>query len=159
MELKDRISRINEYFTNMEITNIDGKQVIYVGVQFPKGWIVDDEINKKYNVSVVEGTDDGNQYFACDIEDGIDRVFDAIDYNIAKMKDAIERARLLTEKTIQLKELFEDENNTVASLKTLRFEFDKQPSEPEKEILIPNKKKSGEKTEENNINENNPTNE
>lgn len=158
MELKDRISRISEYFANMEITNIDGKQVIYVGVQFPKGWIIDDEINEKYKVSVIEGTD-GNQYFACDIEDGIDNVFDAIDYNIAKMKDAIERARLLTEKTMQLKELFEDENNTVAALKTLRFEFDKQATDPEKEILIPNKKKSVKETEENNKNENSLTNE
>lgn len=141
MELKDRIAKIGEFFDNMEITTVDEKQVIYVGVSFPKGWMIDESINEKYNVSVIPGND-GLFYFACDINDGTDNVFDAIDYNISKMRDAIERAKLLTEKTMELKALFEDENNSVESLKSLKFIFTQTEIEKNNnEILIPSKKR------------------
>ena len=143
MELKDRIARIGEYFNNMEITTLDGKQVIYVGVLFPKGWIIDDTITEKYGVSILKGEDDVI-YFACNIEDGIESVFDAIEYNISKMKDAIERAKLLTEKTFELKAMFEDENNSVEDLRNLKFIFTQTTVEKQNdEILVPQKKKSG----------------
>ena len=40
------------------------------------------------------------------------------------MQEAIERAKLLAEKTKELKELFEDENTSIAKLRTIKFAFD-----------------------------------
>lgn len=159
MDLKNRIDKISEFFDNMEITTVEGKQIIFVGVSFPKGWMIDESINEKYNVSAILGND-GIYYFACNIEDGTDNVFDAIDYTISKMKDAIERAKLLTEKTIELKSLFEDEKNSVESLKGLKFIFTQTEYEKnENEILIPSKKRNKNKqnndnTEVSNVKEN-----
>lgn len=149
MELQERISKIKEYFQKMEIVTIEGKQVIYVGVDFPKGWIIDETLSEQYNVSILDGQD-GFIYFACNIEDGIENVFDAIDKNISKMKDAIERAKLLTEKTKELKSLFENEANSVEDLKSLKFIFTQTEVQQAEEILVPQKKKQNKQKQNNN---------
>ena len=62
-------------------------------------------------------------------------MFDAIEYNIEKMKEAIERAQLLSEKTKELKRIFEDENISISQLRTLKIMFD-----DDKEFVITKKK-------------------
>ena len=36
MEIKDRIKKLAPYFKEMQIVTIDGEQVIYIVVSFPK---------------------------------------------------------------------------------------------------------------------------
>ena len=130
MDIKDRIKRLGRYFKEMQITSIDGQQVIYVVVSFPRGWIIDEDILDKYGVTVNEGTEIGNFYFCADIDTGENAIFDAIEYNISKMQDAIERAELLKSKTLELKKIFEDEGVTLDELRTLQFLYkDENPKE------------------------------
>lgn len=151
MNIKERITKLGKYFKEMQITNIDGTQIIYVVVSFPIGWIVDENIEEKFGISVRknEGTP-GEYYFLADIETGEAPIFDAIDYNINKMKSAIERGNLLKEKTNELRAIFEDEDVTLEELKTLTITYTKLPPEvPAHEEIIPlQTKKRGKKKEE-----------
>ena len=81
----------------MQITTVDdGSQVIYVVVSFPHGWIIDEDLEKKFGITVSQGTNINEYYFCTDIESGEQVLFDAIEYNIDRMKEAIERAQLLS---------------------------------------------------------------
>jgi hypothetical protein len=140
MGIKERISKIGTYFKEMQIVTIDGKQVIYVVVSFPHGWVIDDEIEEKFDVTVSSGDILGEYYFCVEMEVGEEKVFDAIEYNIEKMKEAIERAQLLSEKTKELRLMFEDENITLAQLRNLKIVLDSQP-----EVISFSKKKDKDK--------------
>ena len=124
MTISDRIKKIGKYFGEMQIVEQEGQQVIYVVVNFPPRWVIDDEFATKKNVTIMEGTVQGEYYFSTDLETGEEAIFDVIDDNIEKMQEAIERAKLLAEKTKELKELFEDENTSIAKLRTIKFAFD-----------------------------------
>ena len=148
MGIKERIKRLETYFKEMQITSIDGKQVIYVVVTFPNGWVVDDEIVDKYDVTFQRGQYQNEYYFCTEIENGEDKVFDAIEYNIEKMKEAIERSKLLTEKTIELKKIFENENISLSQLKTLKITYDEIL-----ELVIPKNSEKDNKEEKKETNE------
>lgn len=135
MSIKERISKIEKYFKEMQIVTVDGKQVIYVIVSFPYGWVIDEDIETKFNVTVSTGEYSGEFYFCSEIDNDEEIVFDAIEYNIEKMKEAIERAQLLSEKTKELKRIFEDENISISQLRTLKIMFD-----DDKEFVITKKK-------------------
>lgn len=139
MEIKERIKKLGPYFKEMQITNSDGQQVIYVVVNFPHGWVIDDDIEEKFNVTVSDSNMIDEYYFCADIDTGEEAIFDAIDYNVKKMQSAIERAQLLAAKTKELRSLFEDEDITLEMLKTLKFEYDNS----KEEIILP--KKAGKK--------------
>lgn len=139
MGIKERIKKIETYFKEMQIVTIEGKQVIYVIVNFPYGWVIDEEIEEKYNVTISNGEYNGEFYFCTEIENGEETIFNAIEYNIEKMKEAIERAQLLSEKTKELKRIFENENISLLQLRNLKISYDTE------EIVIP--KKSKEKDE------------
>ena len=124
MNIKERIKRIKEYFKEMQIVTIDGEQVIYVIVNFPYGWVIDEMLETKFDVSVQEGEYSTEFYFATSIDNGEDKIFDAIEYNIEKMKDAIERAQLLKTKIAELKEIFQNDNISIGKLRTLKFTWD-----------------------------------
>lgn len=146
MEIKDRIKNISQYFKGMQVTNTDdGTQVIYVIVSFPHGWIIDEELEKKFGITISQGTNMSEYYFCTDIDSGEQVLFDAIDYNIDKMKEAIERAQLLSKKTSELKEIFTDENVTIEQLRTLTFSY----SAEKKEQPLMTKKKQKENEENN----------
>jgi hypothetical protein len=140
MGIKERISKIGTYFKEMQIVTIDGKQVIYVIVSFPHGWVIDDEIEEKFDVTVSSGDILGEYYFCVEMEVGEEKVFDAIEYNIEKMKEAIERAQLLSEKTKELRLMFEDESITLTQLRNLKIVLDSQP-----EVISFSKKKDKDK--------------
>lgn len=125
MSIKQRIENIKEYFKEMQIVTIDGEQVIYVIVNFPYGWVIDELLETKFQVTVQEGEYPNEFYFATSIDNGESKVFDAIEYNIEKMKDAIERAQLLKIKIAELKDIFQNENITLGELRTLNFTWDK----------------------------------
>lgn len=149
MSIKERISKIEKYFKEMQIVTIDGKQVMYVIVNFPYGWVIDEDIETKFNVTVSTGEYNGEFYFCSEIDNGEESVFDAIEYNIEKMKEAIERAQLLTEKTKELKRIFEDESIGIAQLRELKLIFDK-----EEDIVLPKKKDKNNEKNNDEINEN-----
>lgn len=123
MNIKERIKKINEFFREMQIVNVDGEQIIYVVVSFPKGWTISDQLEEKYNITIERGQKQGEYYFSADIETGEEQIFDAIDENISRMKEIIERAQLLRDKTLELKDLFEDETITIEQLRKLTFTF------------------------------------
>ncbi len=125
MDIKNRIKRISPYFKEMQIVPVDDEQMIYVLVNFPKNWVVDEDIiETKYNTSIELGETPEHYYFFTEIENE-SSIFDAIEYTIEKMKDAFERAKLLTEKVNELKEIFQNENNTLEELRNLSFNYKK----------------------------------
>lgn len=124
MTIKERIKKIHNYFKEMQIVTVDGEQIIYISVLFPNGWVIDDKIEEKFNVTVNEGTQPNEFYFATEIDNGEDKIFDAIEYTIEKMQDAIERAQLLRNKITELREIFQNDNISIGKLRTLKFTWD-----------------------------------
>lgn len=143
MAVKDRIKKLGPYFKEMQIVTVDNKQVIYVIVEFPNGWVIADNLEEKYKITISEGEYRTEYYFCSDMENGEDVVFDAIDENIERMKEAIERSQLLSEKIKELRSIFEDENIPLRDLKTLKIEF-KETTE-----ILPLTKKKDNKNETN----------
>lgn len=141
MNIKERIKRIKEYFKEMQIVTVDNEQVIYVAVQFPHGWVIDESIEEKYNISIEKGNSPNIFYFATEIDNGEDKIFDAIEYNIIRMKDAIERAQLLKIKISELKDIFQNEKNSLDNLRNLKFTWEENQTLEnniiEAEIYIP----------------------
>ena len=123
MSIAERIKKIEPYFKEMQIITVEKEPVIYVVVEFPYGWVIDEELEPKFNITISKGEHSGEFYFCSEIKNGEETVFDAIEYNIEKMKEAIERAQLLSEKTKTLKELFEDESISILQLRNLKFVF------------------------------------
>jgi hypothetical protein len=137
MNITDRVKKISQYFVDMRITTVEGEQVIYVVVNFPRNWVVDENIEKTYPINVWESEDYENGYVFCTaIENGEEVLFDAIDYSIEKMKSAIERTSLFLKKENELKELFDNENISLAQLKTLKFTYDATNAE-DVELIVP----------------------
>ena len=146
MDIKDRIKKLGKYFQGMQIvTTDDGTQVIYVVVKFPYNWVIDDELEKKFGVTVAQGQSVEEYYFCTDIDSGEQILFDAIDYNIEKMKEAIERAQLLSKKTTELKALFENEDVTLEELRTLKFVYENKDNELPPITITKNEKNKEEK--------------
>jgi hypothetical protein len=142
MEISERIKRLGNYFEEMQITDADGQKVIYIVVNFPNRWVIDEEFAKSKGVTIAEDQMPGRYYFCTDLETGADVVFDVIDDNIDKMKEAIERAQLLATKTKELKALFEDEKTKIEKLRTIKFCFDDDTPE---EIIVPKQTKGDKK--------------
>lgn len=149
MAISDRIRKLGKYFGEMQVVEQDGQPIIYVTANFPPRWVIDDEFAEKKNVTIMEGDIQGQYYFSTDLETGEEAIFDVIDDNIEKMKEAIERAQLLAAKTKELKELFEDENTSIAKLRTIKFCFDDvTEEEQQEEIIIPKGRKKQDKNDE-----------
>lgn len=123
MEIKERIKQIKDYFKEMQIVPVDDKQVIYVTVEFPHGWIIDNSLEEKYNITIERGNYPTEYFFFADIDTGETVIFDAIEENINKMKNAIERAQLLKVKVAELTKLFQDDNISLEELRGLKFEW------------------------------------
>jgi len=148
--VKERIETIKDYFLGMDVK--DG--LVSVAVKFPKKWIILEGLDEKYGIVIDEckntkgspyAKEQGSFYFAASLEDGFDVAFDAIDENISVMKAAEERVELLEIKTKELKDLFDDEENSLEKLKTLEFTF-------RSELQLPKKRNQKREQEENNNN-------
>lgn len=135
-DIQDRIQKVGPYFKGMQVTQVEETKVIYVIVSFPQRWIIDDAVQEKYDVSVMDGKEPGEYYFCAEMSLGFDVVFDAIDHCIQVNKDAMERAQLFQEKINELKEIFGNEENTIKRLRTLEFTFPKQKKEIKKKSPV-----------------------
>lgn len=118
MTLQERIEKIKPCFKGFNIDAKDGASVLLV--KFPAGWQIPETVSESFNIQTEtrpEGT-----YFVTEIENGIDGLFDAVDYIIEYNQSIIEKSEILKEKINELKDLFVHES--VEKLKTLRFTFD-----------------------------------
>lgn len=112
----------------MQVENVEGQNVIYVIVQFPSKWVIDEENATSKGVTIGVGQDYPGQYYFCaEMEKGFDVVFDVIEENIKKMETAEERVKLLRQKIEKLQQLFMDESIPIESLRALEFEYKLPP--------------------------------
>ena len=118
MDVNDRIRNVGEYFAVFNVH--DG--AVCVGVRFPDKWTLFDveTICNEFRVQIK--VKDGTTFFLCDINDGFDPVFDAVDFIIEQNKALEEKTSLLREKVEELRTLFEQES--LDKLRTLQFVFD-----------------------------------
>lgn len=122
MNIKERIEKLGMYFHSMNVASENN--IIYVCVQFPKGWGCSELTEYNYKVKAVDDEIPGYFYFFADMEIGFDKVFDAIEYNIQFNEEAQAKVSLLKEKIEELKNIFETEDINV--LKTLEFKLKKK---------------------------------
>lgn len=116
----ERIKKLFPYFNKFEVGISEKKETYMIlSMQFPDNWVVVDDIKTKFGVDTY--LYQGLTIFSSDINTPIDNIFDAVDYNIEKMKAAEERKRLLVAKNKQLVMLFADESNSLESLRNLVF--------------------------------------
>jgi hypothetical protein len=141
MNIQERINKLGDYFKGMQV-NAENS-IIYVTVQFQKGWACSEVTEHNFNVKAVQDEIPGVFYFFTDMEIGFDKVFDAIEYNINFNEEAQAKVNLLREKIEELRDIFESED--IDTLKTLEFKYKKKVKKnpkPKKEII-----KSAEETE------------
>lgn len=121
--IEQRILALGNYFRGMQVSIDDSNnKLVIVTVKFPENWIIADEISSKFGVTVMKG-EKTEYYFAIEISNGFGKIFDAIEYNIEKMKRAQERASLLKKKASELQSLFADESIPLEKLRTLNFDY------------------------------------
>ena len=125
MNIKERIEKLGQYFISMNVAAENG--LIYILVQFPKGWGCSEVTEFNFNVKTVRDDNPGWFYFFTSMEIGFDKIFDAIEYNIKFNEEAQE-----------LKNIFENEDINV--LKTLEFKFKKKTKTIKKNKTEPTEK-------------------
>ena len=122
MNIKERINKLGMYFSSMNVAAENN--IIYVRVQFPKGWGCSELTEHNFNVKTVKDEIPGYFYFFAELEIGFEKVFDAIDFNIRFNEEAQIKVNLLREKIEELKNIFETEE--IDTLKTLEFKYKKK---------------------------------
>jgi hypothetical protein len=131
MDVNSRIKNIGKYFG---VFNVH-EGTVCVGVTFPDKWTLFDveTICNEFHVQIQ--VKDGTTFFLCDINDGFDPVFDAVDFIIEQNRALEEKTALLKEKVEELRVLFETES--LDKLQTLHFVFDEDTLVPVKEVPLP----------------------
>ena len=120
LKINERIAKLGKAFQKMEIisSETDGQQ-IYVAVTLPHNWVIDDKVDDKFNVQ--HAVHEGVSYFWCALEDGVETVFEAIDYTIEQNRTAQEKANLFEEKVKELREIFTSDDYTIEQLRGLKI--------------------------------------
>lgn len=124
MTIQERINKLGEYFKGMQVSAENG--IIYVTVQFQKGWACSEVTEHNFGVKAVQDETPGIFFFFTDMEVGFDKVFDAIEYNIKFNEEAQAKVNLLREKIEELRTIFENED--IDTLKTLEFKYKRKSS-------------------------------
>lgn len=120
--MQDRINKLNPYFKEMQVNAANG--IIYITIQFPKGWGCSELTEHDFNVKTAQDKDTGLFYFFTEINCGFDKIFDAIEYNIKFNEEAQIKVDLLRDKIDELTLIFEKED--IDTLKTLEFKYKKK---------------------------------
>lgn len=125
MELQERINKAKPYFVLFNIA----ENVAYSLIKTPNGWTVPSDLVKVHGVQYKKDTETANGiYFFADLTEntnGIEAIFNAIDYTIEFNLTIEERANIFREKAEILKNLIYTE--PIDKLKTLEFTFKKMP--------------------------------
>ena len=122
MTMQDRINNLQPYFKEMQVNAANG--IIYITIQFPKGWACSEVTEHNFNVKTVHDNETGLFYFFAEMSCGFDKIFDAIEYNIKFNEEAQAKVNLLRGKIEELRTIFETEDIEV--LKTLEFKYKKK---------------------------------
>jgi hypothetical protein len=121
MDLKKRIEKITPYFFGMKMSVEDN--IVFVQTKFPSNWTISEFLEESFGVQGVVDAKKNMQIFFTSIENGFDKVFDAIEYTIQMNLNALERLELFKKKVEELKSLFDSED--IERLKSLEFTFKK----------------------------------
>jgi hypothetical protein len=97
---------------------------IFLTVNFPQDWKINDKILEKHNVKVMPTEDYEGYYFAATLDVGIDSIFNAIDDTITFNEVAGIKKALFLEKVSELQRIFEEEPLDV--LQTIEFKYKKK---------------------------------
>lgn len=117
MDIQEKINSLGGHFHGMNVV----ENVIYVAICWPKTWVVSKLTETNYKVMTSPLEEHYGYYFYADMSVGFEKIFDAIEYNMAFNKMAEEKMALLKEYVEQLKDIFEKEE--VETLKTLKFNY------------------------------------
>ena len=115
--VNEHISKLGGYFRKMNIA----EGIIFVTVAFPDGWKINTKISEKYDVKVMATEDHVGFYFATELSNGFDNLFNAIHDTITFNEVAGIKKALFIEKVNELQKLFEEEPLDV--LETIEFKF------------------------------------
>ena len=72
--INDKIASLKGYFKGMNVA----EGFVYVTVEFPEGWFINDDLCAHYEVRAAKEKNDGTYYFFTSMAIGFDAVFDAI---------------------------------------------------------------------------------
>ena len=122
MSIQERINKLGTYFKGMQVSAENN--IVYVTVQFERGWACSEVTEHNFNVKVVQDEVPGVFYFFAEMEVGFEKIFDAIEYNIKFNEDAQVKVNLLRAKIDELRDIFESED--INTLKTLEFKYKKK---------------------------------
>lgn len=116
--MQNRINKIGEYFKTFNISD----NIAYISITLPSKWQLPDIniLEESFKVKVAPD-DNGIIYFFTDVSNGIDTLFESVEFTISFNKDLEEKLRLLKEKVEYLKELFA--TNTLEDLKTIEIKL------------------------------------
>ena len=120
MTLNDKIAKLGSRFKKMNIA----EGIIFLTVNFPQDWKINDKILEKHNVKVMPTEDYEGYYFAATLDVGIDNIFNAIDDTITFNEVAGIKKALFLEKVTELQRIFEEEPLDV--LQTIEFKYKKK---------------------------------
>jgi hypothetical protein len=120
MTLNDKIAKLGSRFKKMNIA----EGIIFLTVNFPQDWKINDKILEKHNVKVMPTEDYEGYYFAATLDVGIDSIFNAIDDTITFNEVAGIKKALFLEKVSELQRIFEEEPLDV--LQTIEFKYKKK---------------------------------
>ena len=119
LKIKERIENLKGIFVSFNIT----EGFTYALTNIPPKWVIPETI-EQFQVSTTCDKNTGGYYFVTKVEDGIENVFDAIDYVVKVNRSIEEKKALLQEKANELSELFAKE--PIERLRNLEFVFKPQ---------------------------------
>ena len=117
MELNERINNLGKYLISFNI--VDGWA--YAIVKIPPAWSVPQTI-EEIGVETEKDAKTGGIIFFTQLTNGVEAVFDGIDFVIELNKNLAEKKALMKEKAEELSELFASE--PIEKLRTLKFTFE-----------------------------------
>lgn len=142
-DIKSRIKNLGDHFQEMKVANTDDGDYIYVILNFPSDWILDEDATPVKFEGVNCGRQNGLVVFWAEIDVEFETVFDAIDYNIRVNKEAQEKAVLFNQKYQELRDIFSDDRYTLEQLKALTITLPPEGDSSKIPFTIPNTNKKG----------------
>ena len=140
--INDKIASLKGYFKGMNVA----EGFVYVTVEFPEGWFINDDLCAHYEVRAAKEKNDGTYYFFTSLGIGFDAVFDAILETIKYNEVSALKKSLFLEKINELQKIFETE--TLETLNTIEFKYTQQKKKSSKKNNKASQSKENKKTNE-----------
>ena len=102
--INDKIASLKGYFKGMNVA----EGFVYVTVEFPEGWFINDDLCAHYEVRAAKEKNDGTYYFFTSMGIGFDAVFDAILETIKYNEVSALKKSLFLEKINELQKIFDE---------------------------------------------------